>query len=102
MFLILARTGDAGIGYGLAFDIAEHPFMPEWTRSGYITQFYVAPEHRKQGVGKLLMNDIDKWFNSRGIQKVLLNVNINNETGSRFWQNHGFKSYATRMVREQK
>lgn len=99
MFLILAWLDEVPVGYAMIFDVAEHAFMPEWTRAGYITQFLVAREYRTRGVGKSLMERVDAWFEARGIEKVLLNVNMDNETGVRFWKKNGFLPYATRMKR---
>ena len=99
-FLILDE-GKA-IGYGLAFDVAEHAYMPEWTRKGYITQFFVNVEYRSQGIGEMGLAYIHDWFRSRGIIDVLLNVAIKNEVGNRFWQKHGYVPYATRMIRRLK
>ena len=97
--LCLALAGAEAVGYGLAFDVAQHPFMPEWQRSGYITQFFVAPAHRRRGVGDMLLGAIDDWFASRGITRVLLNVSIDNALGERFWRRHGFQAQAVRMRR---
>jgi GNAT superfamily N-acetyltransferase len=102
MLLALAWDGARPIGYGLAFDVAEHPYMPEWTRAGYIAQFLIASGYRQQGVGGLLMDYIDAWFDERGLEKVLLNVNVDNPAGIRFWQKHDFQPYATRMKRSRK
>lgn len=99
MLLVLAWVDEIPVGYGLAFDVAEHPFMPEWTRAGYVTQFLVSRRYRQQGIGKTLMDFINDWFQSRGLRKVLLNVDIENETGIRFWEGQGFESYAMRMKR---
>jgi len=99
MLLVLAWLDEVSVGYGLAFDVAEHPFMPEWTRAGYITQFLVSREYRQRGVGQMLMDYINNWFQARGIQKVLLNVDIENEAGLRFWESQGFEAYAMRMRR---
>lgn len=101
MLLVLAWIGETPVGYGLAFDVAEHPFMPEWTRAGYVTQFLVSRNYRGQGIGKLLMDYINAWFQSRGLQKVLLNVDSDNEAGIRFWKHQGFEPYAMRMKRSQ-
>lgn len=101
MLLILAWVDGTPAGYGLAFDVAGHAFMPEWTRSGYITQFLVSGQYRKQGIGTLMMDYINDWFRSRGLQKVLLNVDIDNEAGIRFWKSQGFEPYAMRMKRIQ-
>jgi GNAT superfamily N-acetyltransferase len=99
MLLILAWVDEVPVGYGLAFDVAEHPFMPEWTRAGYVTQFLVSQDYRQRGVGTMLMDYINDWFQSRGLRKVLLNVNIENEAGLRFWESQGFEPYAMRMRR---
>ncbi len=99
MLLVLAWVDEVPVGYGLAFDVAEHPFMPEWTRAGYVTQFLVSRWYRQRGVGKMLMDYINDWFKSRGLRKVLLNVDIENEAGIRFWESQGFEGYAMRMRR---
>jgi len=101
MLLVLAWSDEVPVGYGLAFDVAKHPFMPEWTRAGYVTQFLVSQKYRQRGVGKTMMDYINDWFGSRGLRKVLLNVDIENETGIRFWKSQGFEPYAMRMKRFQ-
>ncbi len=101
MLLALAWADETPVGYRLAFDVAEHPFMPEWTRAGYVTQFLVSRSYRQRGVGKTLMDYINNWFQARGIRKVLLNVDIENGAGIRFWESQGFEAYAMRMKRIQ-
>jgi len=100
MLLILALAENGPVGYGLAFDVAEHAFMPEWQRAGYITQFYVVPEHRRQGVGQLMFDAILQWLASRGVSDVQLNVMEDNTLGNRFWRRHGFVPHRLRMKRK--
>jgi GNAT superfamily N-acetyltransferase len=100
MLLILCLAGDAPVGYGLAFDVAEHAFMPEWQRSGYITQFFVAPEHRRQGVGQRMFDFIAEWLASRGVTSMQLNVSMDNPVGERFWRRQGFAPQRVRMSRQ--
>jgi GNAT superfamily N-acetyltransferase len=99
MLLILAMTGDTAVGYGLAFDVTEHPFMPEWQRAGYITQLYVNPEHRRCGVGRLLVDQIVAWLASRGVAEVMLNVVPEEPVAERFWRGQGFLPCRIRMKR---
>ena len=99
MLLILALIGETPVGYAMAFDVAEHPFMPEWRRAGYITQFYVAPAHRRHGVGKLMCDYVVGWLASRGIASVQLNVELDNPEGNAFWQSQGFVPLRLRMKR---
>jgi len=100
MLLILGLVGDTPAGYGLAFDVVEHAFMPEWQRAGYITQFFVAPEYRRQSLGQTMLEFIIQWLASRGVTEVLLNVSPDNRGGEQFWKNQGFVPHRTRMKRE--
>jgi len=97
MLVFLMCDAEKAIGYGMAFDVAKHPFMPEWTRRGYITQYYVDSAYRGKGIGKLGLNYIHDWFRSRGLTNVMLNIDMENEIGNRFWVKQGYVPYTTRM-----
>jgi GNAT superfamily N-acetyltransferase len=97
MLIFLMNDAEKAIGYGMAFDVEEHAYMPEWSRRGYVTQFYVDSSYRGQGIGELGLNYIHDWFHSRGLKDAMLNVAIDNETGNRFWVKQGYVPYATRM-----
>lgn len=97
MLVFLMYRDSTAIGYGMAFDVQEHAYMPEWQRRGYITQFYVDASFRGQGIGELGLHYIHDWFRSRGLEDVMLNVAIHNEVGVRFWKKQGYIPYATRM-----
>ena len=99
MLLILGKEGETPLGYALAFDVVEHPFMPEWQRSGYVTQLYVLPEHRGQGVGKLLVDSMLSWMTARGITRVQLNVLLGEGGAAEYWRKYGFEPCRTRMER---
>jgi ribosomal protein S18 acetylase RimI-like enzyme len=43
------------------------------------------------------LNYIHDWFRSRGLTNVMLNVDMENEIGKRFWVKQGYIPYATRM-----
>lgn len=97
MLIFLIIDGSKAIGYGMAFDVEEHAYMPEWVRRGYVTQFYVDSSYRGQGIGELGLKYIHDWFHSRGLKDAMLNVAIDNEAGNRFWIKQGYVPYATRM-----
>jgi len=97
MLVFLMVDDEKGIGYGMAFDVEEHPFMPEWTRRGYITQYYIDSAYRGKGIGKLGLDYIHDWFRSRGLTSVMLNVDMENGVGNRFWVRQGYVPYASRM-----
>lgn len=97
MLVFLMYSDSKAVGYGMAFDVGEHAYMPEWVRRGYITQYYVDSSCRGQGVGELGLSYIHNWFRSRGLKDAMLNVAIDNEVGNRFWVKQGYIPYATRM-----
>jgi GNAT superfamily N-acetyltransferase len=97
MLVFLMYRDSKAVGYGLAFDVEEHAYMPEWVRRGYISQFYVDTSCRGQGIGELGLRYIHDWFRSRGLKDAMLNVDIHNEVGNRFWRKQGYLPYATRM-----
>ena len=97
MLVFLMYDGEKAIGYGMAFNVEEHPFMPEWTRRGYITQYFVDSAYRGKGIGELGLNYIHNWFRSRGLTNAMLNVDMENEIGNRFWVRQGYVPYAARM-----
>jgi GNAT superfamily N-acetyltransferase len=97
MLVFLITAGKKAIGYGMAFDVDEHAYMPEWNRKGYVTQFYVDSTCRGQGIGELGLKYIHDWFRSRGLTDAMLNVDIDNEVGNKFWAKQGYVPYATRM-----
>jgi len=99
MLLAFGLAGDTPVGYSLAFDVFEHPFMPDWRRAGYITQLFVTSEHRRRGVGKQMLDFVIRWLAHRGVSNVLLNVSVENPLGNRFWQENGFTPYLVRMKR---
>ncbi len=97
MLVFLMYDREKAIGYSMAFDVEEHAFMPEWTRRGYITQYFVDSAYRGKGIGQLGLNYIHAWFRSRGLMNVMLNVDMENEIGQRFWLKQGYVPYAARM-----
>jgi GNAT superfamily N-acetyltransferase len=97
MLVFLMCDEGKAMGYGMAFDVEEHPFMPEWTRRGYITQYFVDSAYRGKGLGELGLSYIHDWFCSRGLTNVMLNVDMENEIGVHFWSRQGYVPYATRM-----
>ena len=51
---------------------------------------WTAPTHRKQGVGRLLINEIHNWAHVRNARTLLLMVTSNNDTAIQFYERLGF------------
>jgi GNAT superfamily N-acetyltransferase len=55
---------------------------------GYIMEFYVRPEYRRQGLGRKLNEESCRLLSNSGVQKVWLTTCIPAES---FWENCGFQ-----------
>ena len=59
-------------------------------RRGIFHHVVIAPEYRKQGIGKMLVESAMEALKKEGITKVLLVVFNDNENGNQFWEHMGF------------
>jgi len=66
MLVILAQAASRAVGYALIFDVAEHPFIPNWQRCGYVTQLFIDAGHRRQGVGQQMLDHGLDWLTYLG------------------------------------
>jgi len=59
-------------------------------RRGLLYHLAVAVEHRQQGLGTLLLNEIESRLRSKGCRKCYLMVTLNNPEAERFYQKRGW------------
>jgi ribosomal protein S18 acetylase RimI-like enzyme len=55
-----------------------------------LVSMWTAPSHRRQGVGRLLVEEVLNWAHSRKVRTLLLMVTSSNESAMRFYQRLGF------------
>jgi len=60
-------------------------------RRGHIYHLAVKSEHRKNGIGKKLLEKAEKGLQKEGIRKIFLVVFKGNNTGNIFWEGTGYK-----------
>ena len=58
---------------------------------GHITNVAVLPEYRRQGVGDMLMEAVDKKADELEIEGVTLEVRISNYGAQKLYTKHGYK-----------
>jgi len=59
-------------------------------RRGHIYHLTVKPEHRKNGIGRKLLEKVEKGLQKEGIRKILLVVFKENSIGNIFWEEAGY------------
>jgi GNAT superfamily N-acetyltransferase len=86
-----AVEGNKAVGYSVA-EIQECPDS-EIKFCGVINHLHVTPGSRRRGVGKKLYDETLKWFHSRGIKVVQLQLLAKNPLARTFWRKEGFEDY---------
>jgi GNAT superfamily N-acetyltransferase len=74
----LAVTGRGEIAGGGGLVVIPWPPGPMTMdpRCAVVFNVYTAPEHRRQGVGRRLMEGIHAWCRGEGIERVVLNASV--------------------------
>lgn len=63
---------------------------------GHITNIAVHPNFRRQGIGKLLIEELMRYARSEKIESLTLEVRVTNEPAIKLYQSFGFKSAGVR------
>ena len=69
---------------------------------GYISDLYVAPDHRGRGIGADLLRTCLEYLRSAGVSHTRLSVWAQNERAMRLYRKAGFKDYMLIMEAETK
>ena len=71
-------------------------------RRGYLHHLAVAPVHRRQGIGRALVEVCLAGLGSIGIPKCNIFLYANNESGEAFWKNNGWNERSDLKVLQRK
>lgn len=87
--MFLAEHGADAIGIVRAVEAAAAPFLvPD--RYCYVSSAFVAPEHRRQGVLRRLLDRAVEWCAERGLSEIRLHSVGTSESASAAWGALGF------------
>jgi GNAT superfamily N-acetyltransferase len=59
-------------------------------RRAWVLSMWVAPAHRRAGLGARLMQEVERWAQSLSICELHLHVTSNNSTAENFYERCGF------------
>jgi ribosomal protein S18 acetylase RimI-like enzyme len=95
-FLFLASDGDRLIGYALVHVTPDEEtwIADTWVtgkRIGELESISVLPEHRGQGIGSRLLDEVDREFDSLGVEDIVIGLLPGNEGALRLYERHGFR-----------
>lgn len=89
-FISLAEDGNTIVGYcGV--------FLPAPGVAADILTVGVLPSHRRQGIAREFIRQIEQWSAERGASSVMLEVEISNDAAIALYQSLGYKKISVRM-----
>ncbi|MCE4606276.1 MAG: GNAT family N-acetyltransferase [Desulfurococcales archaeon] len=95
---LVADDGSGGI-LGLSW-IKESWDTVNYIKQAYIYDLEVEDTHRGRGIGKLLLEESEKYARSLGLGKISLRVEIDNSKAIKFYLRNGFKPIALIMEKK--
>lgn len=93
-FVLLAERSGVGVGYAMVHVRSGSPTWPLGERAGEIETLSVLPEERGQGTGSALLEAVRVELSAEGIRELSLHVMHTNSDAMRFYERHGFETYA--------
>jgi ribosomal protein S18 acetylase RimI-like enzyme len=69
-------------------------------RHAHIFLLYVVPEHRRRGIGKALMQYVEKWAIARGDRQIGLQVFQSNQPALNLYNQLGYQTQSLWMLKE--
>jgi len=82
-FVLLATEDDRAVGAAMCM-------FSTRCAEGRIASIAVIPEFRKRGVGKKLLNECEMMLRSKGVKKLGLEVDTNNEPAMSLYTSRGY------------
>ena len=78
--LLGAFEGETLLGYAAAQDYGPHLRSGNSHRTAKLHDLYTAPEHRRKGVGRALMQSMEVWGRARGLRYLFWYANLREAT----------------------
>lgn len=88
--LLIASDGPKIVGV-LRAEIRQRLFY-EPHEEGFITDFYILPEHRRKALGNAMIQRASAELKKMGAQIIVADVPAQNEIANRFYMKRGFRS----------
>ena len=94
----MAVVDDLVVGHAMA-TVKDCPPVFETKRQGYVQDFVVSANYRRQGIGQKLYDRIEAWFREQGIDRVEVTAAVTNEVSRSFWRKMGYLDYVERLAK---
>ena len=96
---LVALDGERTVGFSLS-EIKGPMEGYKLDRFGYVDILAITTSYRRRDVGEKMLAEIMKWFHSKNIVRVELEITTRNQLASSFWEKHGFTEYMRKLYRQ--
>ena len=93
IMVLLAEADGKIIGYVQGEVTSRNDHTPRTV--GHVSLMYVVKQFRRKGVGRRLMKELCKFFNSNKAEDLTVRYIIGNKEAEEFWRKLGFESIIT-------
>ena len=93
--LIVTEKNSKIIGYTFGWIEKTESFT--FKKRGYICDIFILKEYRGKGIGSKLVKKLLKWFKSKGIRYVEVEVYSENKRSFKLWKYLGFREIMRRL-----
>ena len=90
--LFLGESADRAAGFAAVQIAHAPPIHPERMRAE-ISDLYVAPSHRRSGLGRALVGSAIAWLRERDVPRLEVRVVAGNRGGQAFWRALGYSAF---------
>lgn len=96
--LLVAELDNEIIGSGYARIEDAKPYL-QHPQHAYLGFMYVKPQHRGQGINKMIMDELATWSASVNITELRLDVYHKNKSAIKAYEKSGFEKHMLHMRR---
>ncbi|WP_291767096.1 GNAT family N-acetyltransferase [Caldivirga sp. UBA161] len=97
--LLVAESDDGRIIGALVSEVRERLFY-EPRMEGVIMDFYIMPEFRRRGIGKMMMDEAIKMLREMGAHVISAEFPAQNQISVAFYRKYGFRPMMNVYVKE--
>lgn len=96
--VLIAYDGEKAVGYARA-EVQDVP-NNRLRQIGHLDHLFITETYRRRGIGEQVYAEILGWFQSKGIERVQLDVIIHNAAATSFWRKHGYKDFQKTLYKQ--